>query len=203
MSGPGVVNVPAEATNLATSMRTGMPDLSALRLPQDFAANLGVKKLLVQVPVTKPRKGWFVRTRPGEDWRTQIAMIELKEEGEHYVVSPKLAADLPDDVVHKVLVTAINRHGTVFLWPLRVPNNSRQDSWADSALAACAHAETHWLRTLANMRASAYDVFEATAKLPEPDWPEESFEQLFRLAFRDRVIDSIDHPVIRQLKGAA
>lgn len=53
------------------------------------------------------------------------------------------------------------------------------------------------------MRAGAYDVFEATAKLPQPEWPVESFEQLFRLAFRDRVIDSIDHPVIRQLKGAA
>ena len=33
---------------------TGMPDLDALRLPQDFAANLGVRKLLVNVPVTKP-----------------------------------------------------------------------------------------------------------------------------------------------------
>jgi hypothetical protein len=84
-----------------------------------------------------------------------------------------------------------------------VPNSTRQDPWADSAIAACTHAETHWLRTIANMRAGAYDVFEATAKLPQPEWPVESFEQLFRLAFRDRVIDSIDHPVIRQLKGAA
>ena len=53
------------------------------------------------------------------------------------------------------------------------------------------------------MKAGAYDVAIATAPLPEPEWPEETFEQLFRLAFRDRVIDSIDHPVIRQLKGAA
>lgn len=100
---------------------SGIADLQSLRIPQDFAANLGVKKLLVQVPVTNPRKGWFVRTRPGDEWRAQIAMIELKEEGESYVVSPLLAADLPDDVVHKIVVTSINRHGTVFLWPLRVP----------------------------------------------------------------------------------
>jgi len=180
----------------------GMPDLNALRLPQDFAANVGVKKLLVQVPVTKPRKVWFVRTRPGDAWRTQVAMIVLKEEGESYVVHPDLAADLPDDVTNFTLVTAINRHGTVFLWPLRLPNGSRQDPWADSAIAGCAHAETHWLRIIANMKAGAYDVFEATAKLPEPEWPEQNFDSLFRLAFRDRVIDSIDHPVIRQLKGA-
>ena len=67
-----------------------MPDLNALRLPQDFAANLGVKKLLVQVPVTKPRKGWFVRTRArATSGATQVAMIVLKEEGESYVVHPE------------------------------------------------------------------------------------------------------------------
>jgi hypothetical protein len=184
------------------SVPTGMPDLSALRRPQNFEANLGVTKRLVHVPVTKPRKTWFVRTRPGAEWRDQVSMIVLKEEGESYVVNPNLAADLPDDVTHFTLATAINRHGTVFLWPLREPNSSRQDSWADSNLAACARAETHWLRLNANMRAGAYDVFEATAKLLEPEWPDATFEQLFQLAFRDRVIDSIDHPVIRQLKGA-
>ena len=193
--------IPDRATG--AGVPTGMPDLNALRLPQDFAANLGVKKLLVQVPVTKPHKGWFVRTRPGDEWRSKVAMIVLKEEGENYVVHPNLAADLPDDVRHFILMTAINRYGAVFLWPLREPNTSRRDSWADSALAAASRSETHWLRLNANMRASAYDVFEATAKLLEPEWPDATFEQLFKLAFRDRVIESIDHPVIRQLKGAA
>jgi hypothetical protein len=189
--------------SVGASASTGLLDLNALRLPQDFAANLGVKKLLVNVPVTKPRKHWFVRSRPGDEWRTRVAMIVLKEEGENYVVDPRLAADLPDDVVHFDLVTAINRHGTVFLWQLRVPNNSRQDTWADSAIAACTHAETHWVKTTANMKASAYDVFEATGQFPEPEWPDETFEKLFHLAFREQVISSIDHPVLQQLKGAA
>jgi hypothetical protein len=187
----------------AAGALTSVADLNSLRLPQDFAANLGVKKRLVQVPVRNPHKTWFVRARAGDAWRAKVAMIELKDVGENYVVDPKLAADLPDDVVTKILVTAINRHGTVFLWPLRIPNASRQDPWADSAIAGCVRAETHWLRMLANMRAGAYDVFEATGQLPEPEWPEKSFEQLFDLAFRDRIIQSIDHPVIRQLKGAA
>ena len=180
----------------------GMPDVNALRLPQDFAANVGVKPLIVQVPVTKPRKGWFVRVRPGEEWRMRVAMILLKEEGESYVVDPKLAADLPDEVLHFELVTAINRHGLVFLWPLRLPNSSRQDSWADSAIAASVHAETRWVKVSANMKFGAYEVGVATGKLPEPEWPEESFEALFALAFRGKVIDSIDHPVIQKLKGA-
>ena len=98
---------------------TGVPDVNALRLPQDFAASVGVKKLLVQGPVTKPHKTWFVRVRPGEEWRSPVAMIVLREEGESYVVDPKLAANLPDEVRHFELVTAVNRHGQLFLWPLR------------------------------------------------------------------------------------
>ena len=47
------------------------------------------------------------------------------------------------------------------------------------------------------------EVAIATALWPEPEWPEQTFEELFHLAFRGQVIDSIDHPVIRQLKGAA
>jgi hypothetical protein len=179
-----------------------VPDLEALRLPQDFAASVGVKKRLVHVPVIKPRKDWFVRSRPGAEWRMRVAMIVRKEEGESYVVHPGLAADLPNDVVNFQLVTAINRHGTVFLWRIRMPNSTRQDTWADSEIEACALAETRWLRMTANMSGGAYEVFEATGNLPDPEWPEETFEQLFRLAFRDRVITSIDHPVIQRLKGA-
>lgn len=181
----------------------GVADVNALRLPQDFAANLGVKKLLVQVPVTKPHKTWFVRVRPGEEWRSPVAMIVLREEGESYVVDPKLAANLPDDVTHFELATAINRHGLLFLWPLRLPNTTRQDAWADSAIDAAKHAETQWLRVAANMKFGAYEVNVATGRLADPEWPEETFEALFRLAFRDRVIHSIDHPVIQRLKGAA
>lgn len=194
---------PEQTTNASARAPLGMPDLSSLRLPQDFSARVGVKKLIVQVPVTKPRKGWFVRVRPGEQWRSRVAMIVLKEEGESYVVDPRLAADLPDDVVHFELVTAVNRYGLVFLWPLRLPNSSRQDSWADSAIAASVRAETQWVKVSSKLQFGAYEVDVATGKLPEPDWPEESFAALFQLAFRGKVIDSIDHPVIQQLKGAA
>ena len=37
-------------------------DLDAIRLPQDFGASSGVKKLLTTVPVRKPNKSLFIRT---------------------------------------------------------------------------------------------------------------------------------------------
>jgi hypothetical protein len=39
-------------------------DLSAFRLSQDFAADLGVKKLLLKVPVRKPGRQEFFRVHP-------------------------------------------------------------------------------------------------------------------------------------------
>jgi len=39
-------------------------DLASLRLSQDFASAVGVRKLVTTIPVKKPSKEWFVRTHP-------------------------------------------------------------------------------------------------------------------------------------------
>ena len=61
---------------------------------------------------------------------------------------------------------------------------------------------TGWVRLAANMRLGAYEVFQATGELPEPVWPEEGFEYLIKVAFKDRYVDTLDHAVIRRLQGA-
>jgi hypothetical protein len=55
-------------------------DPARLRLSQDFSATVGVERALLTVPCRKPERTWFFRTRPGEEWRLAVAMIELKEE---------------------------------------------------------------------------------------------------------------------------
>jgi hypothetical protein len=32
-------------------------------------------------------------------------------------------------------------------------------------------------------------------------WPEKSLSELLKLAFRDRIIDSAEHPVVKRLRG--
>ena len=51
-----------------------------LRLSQDFAANLGVKKALLTVPVRKPSKEWWFQTHPDEAYRIQTCVVDLKED---------------------------------------------------------------------------------------------------------------------------
>ena len=60
---------------------------------------------------------------------------------------------------------------------------------------------TRWIRVKANMSLRAYEIFEAESAIPDPVWPDLSFEAIYRIAFKDRLITSPDHPVIKRLRG--
>jgi hypothetical protein len=173
-----------------------------LRLSQDFAAGQAVKKILTKVPVRKPDKQWFVRVRPGEDWRLSTAFIELKEDRELYLVDRPLVSALSAEVVPMVLFTCVTRHGVVFLWPIPLPGeDGKHNEWHRSALEAARRAESRWIRVVSNFASRGYDVFEAIGALPEPEWPDVSFAELLKIAFGGRFIRSADHPVVRRLRG--
>jgi hypothetical protein len=179
-------------------------DPASLRLSEGFAAAAGVKKALLTVPVRKPDRSWFVRTHPDPAYRLETAVIELKEDRETYLVAPHLWADLAAESTFspRALFTAVNRQGVLFLWPVKLPGaDGRVDEWSRSALEAADLAARGWVRVQANMALGAYEVFQATGNLPEPEWPDLPLKELLRVAFRDRFVDTIDHPILRRLRG--
>jgi hypothetical protein len=181
-------------------------DPASLRLSPDAAAGLGVKKALLTVPVRKPDRSWWVRTHADPDYRLETAVIELKEDRETYLVAPALRPELATEstLSPRALVTTINRQGVLFLWPIKLPGaDGRLDEWSRSALDAADRAATGWVRVQASMALGAYEVWQTTAPTPDPEWPATSFRDLLRIAFRDRLIDSLDHPVLRKLRGEA
>jgi hypothetical protein len=44
-------------------------------------------------------------------------------------------------------------------------------------------------------------MYVAESTMSEPVWPEATYQELIKLAFRDRLISSLDHPVIKRLRG--
>ena len=70
-----------------------------------------------------------------------------------------------------------------------------------SAAEAAELAMKRWLRLTANMSLGAYEVFEATGDLPEPEWPDLPFPEILKIAFRDHVVDRADHPLVQRLRG--
>jgi hypothetical protein len=177
---------------------------AALRLPQNFVAATVVKKLLTTVPVRKPSKESFVRTHPSEDYRIHTAVLELKDDHEIYLVQPDLLPQLAGEstVSPRLLVTTITRQGALFLWPLRLPGpDGRLDNWSRSALTAAEQARDRWVRLSANIAAGYHDVFVGSESLAPPEWPETTFHELLKLAFQDRLITDLDHPVLKKLRG--
>jgi hypothetical protein len=180
-------------------------DLANLRLAQNYNETAGVKKLLRTVPVRKPSRQEFVRVNPDPAFRDNFAMIELKEDREEYLVAGRgLIAEFAAEIVNKTLFTTINRQGVVFLWPVRLPDaDGKQMEWHRSARDAAEEATKHWMRVSANTSLGAYELIVAEAITVEPTWPEVSFQDLIRIAFRDRLITTIDHTVLKRLRGLA
>jgi hypothetical protein len=179
-------------------------DPESFRLDQNFAETVGVKKLLTTVPVRKPNKQDFVRVHPDLAYRlSPAAIIEKKEDRETYLVTPAIANELPGEFVQATIYTAINRQGVVQLWPVKLPGpDGKYNEWHRSAAEAAEKAMGHWVRVAANMSLGAYEILQATGDLPEPKWPALSFKEILNTAFRGYIVDSLDHPLVKRLRGA-
>lgn len=188
--------------SIEAGLSSGDLDLGSLRLTQNFGETAGIKKLLTTVPCRKPSNQAFIRVHPDASWRMPAAILQLKDDGECYLVTPELFSELAQEVRPKMLYAAITRDGNPFIWPINMPGeDGRLDSWSTSAHLAAEIASERWIRLVANRTVGAYDVIEATNLADAPAWPDLSFEKLITLSFRDKVISSTDHVVVRRLRG--
>jgi hypothetical protein len=174
----------------------------SLRL-QSEVGTLAVQKVTTQVPVRRPDKAWWVRAHPDPSYRLITAVLE-DQDGDLYLIRPDLrpALALEPTVSIRLLVTACTRQGQTFLWPVRLPDaTGKLDTWNDSARQAVDRASGSWVRLISNRTLGSYDVLTAPGELGEPAWPALTFAELLKLAFKDRKIEALDHPVLRRLRG--
>ncbi|EMI19532.1 hypothetical protein RMSM_03563 [Rhodopirellula maiorica SM1] len=175
---------------------------AALRLSNADSAGLGVKRVITSIRVGKPNKQEFVRVHPSEDYRIDTTILEDLHDRESYLVAPTLWSELAGEVKPVRLVTSVTRHGTLFLWPGTLPpSEGRTNRWHESMLEAQVLAVKTWIRVQSDMAAGEYAVFRATSPLSEPEWGELTFPEILKLAFGGRFIDSMDHPILRSLRG--
>ncbi|MEA3188517.1 MAG: hypothetical protein QOD99_2347 [Chthoniobacter sp.] len=193
----GELHAPTQPDDLFSSLET-------LRLDPKMSEGPTVSKALVTIPVRKPSKEWFVRTHPdAANYAIDTMVLELKEDGEIYLIHPSLRDALFDEstVHNKRLWLAVTRQGDYFVWPTRLPGfDGKLDSWNQSALEAMQLATSKWVRLSANRRLGGYDI--AVAAIDQKvEWTTTPFNELLKIAFKGRVIDSLDHPVLKKLRG--
>jgi hypothetical protein len=200
-----------EVAEAPAAAEVAVPDpfnnLTALRLTGDQVAKLGVKPVILTMPVGKPDRSWFVRVHPDDAYAFPTAVLEMRgqrgERDETYLVAPHLRESLSTIITlsAKMLFTAVSRQGKHFFWPVTLPRpDGRSEEWSRTAREAAQMARKNWVRIQADMSLGAYRVHVATGNLPEPEWPDLSLSDLLRIAFKDRFIGTLDHPVVRKLR---
>ena len=179
-------------------------DFQAIR-SRDFANPAEVTSLVNRVPVRRPGGHTFVRVHPSSDYRFPVDLIEVPDEEESYLISSNEVSAALDEVRKPcMLYTAITRQGNVFLWPVKLPRGGKKlVAWHTSATEAAEKGMKDWVRVNADMELGAYKITVARGAIPEPEWPNLTFEELLEIAFRDRIVSSLSHPLVRRYLGDA
>ena len=175
------------------------------RLRNAALENIGVEKVLLTVPVRKPARTEFFRVYSDPGYTIDWFILERDGEmgRETFWVTEKFRGELLDELKPVRIFTCINKRGVVFLWPAKLPSSSAiGQRWHESGLEIAERAKTSWVRMRANKDLGAYELFQAKGDLGEPTWPDKTLRELLALAFKgDRLINSLDHPVLRELAG--
>jgi hypothetical protein len=177
-------------------------DLSSLRLGQDYHEMVEVKRIINVIPVRRPQGQRFFRVHDGDDWYLETRVLEDKVENETYTVKRELWPDLAGELTPKILYAVIDTQNNISVWPIRLPGeDGRIDTWNRSAWGVAEMAKKGWVRMVSNRANGGYDYVKAPPGLPEPTWPDLTFEEILQIAFKDRFIDDPNHPVLRRLRG--
>jgi hypothetical protein len=171
-----------------------------------LAANVGAQGALVQCPLRKkPNPDQFVRASSDPALADfPCALLELQTSREEYLLVPELADQLapllPNLVKDQCLTPAIDRQGAMFLWrytPAHAPTGD--NAWHVSMRLAIAAAQQEWVRI--ESKQGYYGFDRVKIDIPDPVWPQASLRDLLKLAFGDRIIEDISHPIIQRLLG--
>jgi hypothetical protein len=174
------------------------------RVDQSMLDEPAVKAVLTAVPIRKPYAQEFVRVHPAPDHREgPVFFINLKLNGEFYLLTPELKSELrPREYWIGHVFLATNRLSKPFLWIVTAQSpTGRISDWYTSAIECAERAMEQWVQVVADRDAGVYTVALAEDDLEEPEWPEQTFRELFHIGFKRRTVNSLDHPVFKQLRG--
>jgi hypothetical protein len=166
---------------------------------------IAVKKRPMTIPVGRPPNSVFFRVHPGAEYRLAVGLVVL-DQGEKYLVRSSLQAQLAEEPVFRcsMLYIYLTRAGSLGLWDVKLPGpEGTLDSWNSSAAEIAQQAMTNWVRVVSNREAGGYEFLVPEMSLPEPEWPSLSLGDILAIAFRGKLIDTPDHSVLRQLRGAS
>jgi hypothetical protein len=93
------------------------------------------QRILVRKPGAKE---WF-RTRSAEE--IERAYLFENDDGEFYLVHPRVVEELPDEFAEHYLIPCINTASRLSLWPIKIGSE-----YTEKAIAHAVQARAQWIR---------------------------------------------------------
>jgi hypothetical protein len=152
--------------------------------------------VLTAAPVRRPSKKEYFRTHPSDGYTLTAYIYEDDETGDNYYVMPALRPLMAGDGGAKLvtLVLCVNRRSVLFFWPI---TTTTVGEWRDTAMLIAQHGRTKWVKAIPDKGISGYRLKVAKADYGEPNWSDHTLPELLNIAFRGRIIDSLEHPLAK------
>ena len=184
-------------------------DLKNLRI--DPSGMVGaVERVALGYSVRKPNPNAFFRVHPDPAYYAEAFLFSNKQDkkvrGDVYLVSPAYVPYLHPDCVHRFkphkLYLVQERHAVdPIIWPIgfALGGEDRDNEYWLTARAAGEVAKTRWARI--DAVEGRYACYHPKVDFPEPVWTTVPFEEILRLAFKNKIIDRHEHPIVEGLLG--
>jgi hypothetical protein len=183
-------------------------DLAAITIRSNHIAKGATRQILNEVPVGRPGNSDWVWVFYDPAYRLECAVYEPKSttstsKGRTHLVTPAVVEKMKFErgIRNVEIFTFVDRHGNLGLWPVGFPNEERENAWIDSARDAAINHAGKWINIRSDLTANRYLLSEPISPLPAPAAPALPLSKLLAIAFKGRVIDSVDHPLMRELRG--
>ena len=162
-----------------------------------------------RIPVlTRPEPNTWVRVRPGEEYSAVIDLLvatNASNSGDRnplYVATDAVRPELERFIKpHRVAVGVTYHDKVEFLWARAVGGGD--NTWTASIMRAMDKCETDWIALDSDRALGEYKIHVAprSEQWGEPKWRDRTLEDVLGLAFRDRIINTMDHDVVKRLLG--
>jgi hypothetical protein len=154
----------------------------------------------VTVECRKPPKGIYftVRKEHGKPWKDRAFYFLLQIEGrDPYIVHPSITKEKEEDTIRPVLlVRYVTMAGEEGLWPLKLnESDGKSNAWNASAMNILELAETRWVRLVNAKKHYRHNPSKKTLEQVPPKFTNRPFADLVNVAFKDRVVNSLDHEI--------
>jgi hypothetical protein len=179
-------------------------DPDRIRIGTNYGDLAAIRSAELTFPVwTRPPKTAWFRTHPENE--VAIFMLDLTaddSDGLYYLDQPLYPKLVHEPTVGlRLLVQCQTRQGTNFFWAIKLkgPFDKRENPWTTSALKERELARSKWVRHRSNREMGAYDPLVSDAIDAKADWPARPFAENLEIALKDRLISSLDHPLLVEL----